>query len=408
MVREDSGLTRRRLLGTGLLGAAAAAVGGCARVAGDLANPTTPAGPDLIIGVSLELTGIGAVAGTAQQRALEIAKDTLNATGVTVGGAVRQVRLTVKDNQSDSTTAADVAQQLLDTRPMGIIGGGLATTTAATAHLAEASGIPVLSTSAVGSVVQPAVGHRFVFKLGPNAADVAALLGTALDREGPDLPLARIGLMAAADAHGEDGTAAVQAMVANTKRTVVATEQLPASSDDYQVQAARMAAAGPDAVVIWAVSPVSGLAARALRAAGYGGRLLFDSGAASENSVAPENRAAMANGYVVAPQILGGSPFAVNTPSTAQQRDFFERYTRSYGNFSCLGVYAADALKLLTSAASQAGTTTPLRIRDELESVPFDGLAGTYVFSTANHGGMRSDALGLFVLQGNGTWLQVG
>jgi branched-chain amino acid transport system substrate-binding protein len=169
-----------------------------------------------------------------------------------------------------------------------------------------------------------------------------------------------------------------------------------------------MAAAGPDAVVIWAVSPVSGLAARALRAAGYDRKLLFDSGAASDDSLTPANRAAMAGSYVVGPQILAGSPVAVNTPNGAQQQEFFNRYTQEWGNFSGLGVYGADALRLLTSAASQAGAATPLRIRNELESVPFDGLAGTYIFSTANHGGVRPEALALFSLQGNGSWLQVG
>ena len=70
-------------------------------------------------------------------------------------------------------------------------------------------------------------------------------------------------------------------------------------------------------------------------------------------------------------------------------------------------MFGADALDLLASAASQSGGATPLRIRNELEAVPFDGLAGVYKFSTDNHGGMQADGLALFLLQSNGGWLQL-
>jgi branched-chain amino acid transport system substrate-binding protein len=135
--------------------------------------------------------------------------------------------------------------------------------------------------------------------------------------------------------------------------------------------------------------------------------MLFDSGAASDDSLTPDNRAAMVDSYVVGPQILGGSPVAVNTPNGVAQRDFFDRYSRAYGGFSCLGVYAADAMNLLAAAAGRTGATAPLRIRNELEASPFDGLAGAYVFSPANHGGMESEGLGLFSLERNGGWLQL-
>jgi branched-chain amino acid transport system substrate-binding protein len=255
-------------------------------------------------------------------------------------------------------------------------------------------------------VVTPAASRRFVFKLGPNADDVAQVMAGALDRgTGGGSGVTRLGLLAQADDHGDAGVDAVRRRLAVNGRKLVAVERLPVGAADYPDQAGRIAAAGPEAVVVWAVSPVSGVAARSLRAAGYAQRMLFDSGAASDDSLSPANRAAMADSYVVAPQILGGPPVAVNTPTGVAQRDFYDRYSRAYGGFSCLGVYAADALNLLAEAASRAGTATPLRIRNELEASPFDGLAGTYLFSTASHGGMQPDGLSLFSLERNGGWL---
>ena len=347
-----------------------------------------PTGDDLIFGACLELTGPGSVAGTAQERALKIAKDALNADGVTLGNTVRKVQVIVRDNGSDPVVAAAIAQQFINAKVAGIIGGGLAATTVAMAKIAESHGVPLLSTSAADSVIQPAASHRFIFKLGPNASDVAALLRTALVREGRNGPaLTRIGLLAVANDHGDAGVDAVRKALTADGRSLVAVERLPEGTQDYQAQAGRVAAANPEAVVIWAVSPVSGQAARAIRAARFSGKLLFDSGAASDDSLSPNNLTAMANSYLVAPQILGGNPVAVNTPVGIAQRDFFDQYSRSNGGFSCLSVYGADALNLLASAASRAGLATPLNIRNELEANPFDGLAGAYVFSTADHGG---------------------
>jgi len=361
-----------------------------------------------VFGACLELTGTGSIAGTAQKWALEIAQDTLNTNGVTVGNTVRKIQIILKDNASDPATAAGIAQDFVAGKVSGIIGGGLASTSVAMAKVVESHGVPMLSTAAADGVTQPTANHRFVFKLGPDASDIADLMLTALRRESKDGPsLTRIALLAAANDHGDAGVEAVRKALTSDARKLVAVERLPDGAQDFQSQATKIAAANPDAVVIWAVSPVSGRAARALRAAKYTRTLLFDSGAASDESLSPENRAAMTDSYLVGPQILGGSPVAVNTPSGVARREFFDRYSRAHGAFSCLGVYAADAVNLLAGAASRAGAGTPLRIRNELESTPFDGLAGAYVFSTASHGGVQADALALFSLQRNGGWLQI-
>jgi len=402
-------LARRQVLAGGLLGTFAVTTGACSRPTGQASRQSLPAGEDLVFGACLELTGTGSVAGIAQQRALKIAQDALNTDGVTVGNTVRKVRLIVKDNRSDPGAAAAIAQEFVSAKVAGIIGGGLAGTSTAIAGVAEPQGIPLLSTSAVETVVRPPATHRFIFKLGPNAGDVAALMIAGLQRETRGGPaLTKIAMFASANEHGDAGVEAVRRALADDNRKLVATERLPIGAQDYQPQASRIVAANPDAVVIWAVSPISGLAARAMRSARYTTRkLLFDAGAASDESLTPENREAMADSYVVGPQILSGNPLAVNTPTGAAQRDFFDRYSRAYGGFSGLGVYAADAVNLLAGAANRAGAPTPLRIRNELEASPFDGLAGAYVFSTANHGGVQASGLALFSLQRNGGWLQL-
>ncbi|MER6596603.1 hypothetical protein ABT214_33075 [Micromonospora purpureochromogenes] len=72
----------------------------------------SPSGPELLIGVSLELTGRGAALGVPQDRALRITLEDLNVDRVQVGNQRRSVRVLVRDNRSDPRLAAQQAGRL--------------------------------------------------------------------------------------------------------------------------------------------------------------------------------------------------------------------------------------------------------------------------------------------------------
>jgi branched-chain amino acid transport system substrate-binding protein len=404
--RVEAVLSRRSLLTAGLLGSAAV-LGACGnRDAGIGTGTQLPAGDDLVIGASLELTGSGAIVGVAQRKAITIAQNKLNSTGVVVGNQVRRVQVTIKDNGSDPKQAAQLATEFAsDTRLLAIIGGCTAGTAKAMAPIAEQQKIPLLTTAAADSILRPIANRRFVFKLGPNAADVANLLSAAIHQQG----LTKVAIIAEVGDHGDSGVAAITTAANNNRLDLVLTVRVPVGARDYRAQAEQVAAGKPDAVVIWAVAPTSGLVARALRTgANYAGQLFFDAGAASEDASSAQNRAATINSFLVAPTIMAGRPIAVTSPAELDQVDFFEQYTRLYGAFSSVAVFAADALNLVAAAAQRGRTAaTRLRVRDELEAAPYDGLAGQYIFSTINHGGVEKDSLSLFQMR-PADWVKVG
>ncbi|HEY2670740.1 MAG TPA: ABC transporter substrate-binding protein [Rugosimonospora sp.] len=399
-------LTRRSLLAAGMLGTVATAIAACGDDGGVMAGSAPPPrGADLVIGACLDITGSGATVGVAQQRGLQIALDRINQSGVTVGNTTRQVRLLLKDIGSDAGTAVATAKQMITAdQVVGLIVGGSAATTSAIAPVAEQAGVPMMATGFADDIVTPVLARRFVFKLGPNASDVATILMGSLTTT----PAKRIAILATTDDHGDSGLAAMHTAIDTTTNglSTVATVRLPVGVSDYSGQAKQIVAASPDAVVIWSMAPAAGLAARALAAAGYHGRLFFDSGAASEDTLSAANRAATLNGILVAPSILAGVPLAVTTPEAVAQQNYFEQYTRLFGAFSGLSIYGADALDVLTSAVSRAASTNHLKIRNGLESIPFDGLAGEYKFQTIAHGGLQDDSLQLFEIEQSG-WVQL-
>jgi branched-chain amino acid transport system substrate-binding protein len=397
-------LSRRGLLTAGLLGGAAA-LGGCAtRTTDALGTGQLPQGPDLFVGASLELTGSGAIVGVAQRKAITIAQNKINSTGIVVDNQVRRVQVAIQDNASDPKQAAQHAKQYAsDTRMLAVIGGAIASTAKAMAPIAEQQKIPLLVTASADSILRPITQRRFVFKLGPNAGDVAALLSGTITGQG----LARVAVVAEVGDHGDSGVAAMTTALNSDRRDLALTVRVPVGSHDYNAQADQVVARPVDAVVVWAVSPTSGLVARALRQAGFAGQLFFDTGAATEDLLSAMNRAATVRSFMVAPTIMAGRPVAVTTPAELDQVTFFEQYTQLYGTFSGLAVYGADALNLVALAAQRGATAaTRLRVRDELEATPYDGIAGEYIFSTISHGGVEKDSLSLFQ-RGQGDWVKV-
>lgn len=401
------GVTRRSLLAAGMFGTVATAVAACSGRGSSMVADSAPLprGADLVVGACLDLTGSGATVGAAQQRGLQIALDRINQDGVVVGNTTRRVNLLIKDTGSDAGTAVATAKQMISgDQAIGLIVGGAAATTSAVAPVAEKAGVPMMATGFADDIVTPVLQRRFVFKLGPNASDVATMLiGNLVTTSAK-----RIAILATTDDHGDSGLTAVRTAMesAHANLSTVATVRLPVGVTDYSAQAHHAVAASPDAVVIWAVAPASGLAARALAQAGYHGRLFFDAGAASEDTLSAANRAATLNGILVSPSILGGVTLGVTTPDAVAQQNYFEQYTRLFGAFSGLSIYGADALNVLVGATSRAASTNHLKIRNGLESIPFDGLAGEYKFQTIQHGGLQADALELFQIAQDG-WVQL-
>jgi branched-chain amino acid transport system substrate-binding protein len=391
-------LTRRSVLATGLLGGLAAVTASCSNQLA-AAAPALPRGEDLTVGACLDLTGPGKVAGEAAQRGLQVALDRINQSGVTVGTTVHQIRLVTRDTASDPATATTMAKDLVEgDQVIGLITAGATATANAIAAVAEQASVPMLAANASDGLVRPVVQRRFVFKLQPNASDVAEILMDSVVAAGAH----KIAVLATADDYGDAGLAALATATATAGITPPRTARLPLGVNDYNDPARQVLAAHPDAVVVWGVAPAAGIAARALRGLSYQGHVLFDPGAASEDTMSEQNRADTLGCLVVSPFILTGPPTAVTTPAAIAQRDYFDQYTRLFGAFSGLSVYAADALNLLLGGARRAGSSNHLKIRNGLESIPFDGLAGSYKFSTIDHGGVQADSLRVFEIDNTG------
>ncbi|MEH1054814.1 ABC transporter substrate-binding protein [Micromonospora sp. CPCC 206171] len=363
----------------------------------------SPGGPELLIGVSLELTGRGAALGVPQERALRITLEDLNVDRVQVGNLRRSVRVLVRDNRSDPRLAAQQATDLIrKDRVHALLGTTLTETAMAVAGVAQRLQTPFVSLAPGDGIVLPLTQRTFIYKLTPDAVDVARRLARLISSRG----LERVALLAADGLHGDSGVRAVAAACRAAGVELDRTVRLPRDAADV-ARAARAAVAGdPDGVVVWAAAPDSGSAARALRRARWRGPLFFDAAAVAEETVAGSNAAAVEGAYAVHPTCLTDSTLMGTSTAALARREFVFRYIHEYGGFSGFAPYASDALQLIADAARLASSVDRGRLRAYLQTQVTEGMAGWYAFAPIRHGGMERDSLGVYQLT-QGSWARV-
>lgn len=358
---------------------------------------------ELVVGVNLELSGVGATLGKLQEQALRIAAAQLNTTGIAFGDKRLSVRLVVLDNGGVPETAAQLSRELIEREKVSaVIGATTVETAMGMIPVHEPRKVPLLCLASGDDVSLPLPNRKFIYKLPPNASDVAAVLSASLKAQQPG----SVALLAAGDGHGEAGARALPRALEAANVAHAGTVRLPATGRAFGDSARQIVALRPKAVVVWAMAPVSGAAVAALREAGYTGTVFLDAGAGADETLTGPNGPAVEGSYIVAPTVLSGAPEMATTPSQRAARDFIYRYIQEYGTFGGFAPYAADALNLLAVAARRGVSLNPQRLRGRLEAGAVEAIAGAYAFQPISHGGIEPDALVLFAAR-RGAWIRL-
>lgn len=382
---------RRPLGWVALLSALSLVTAGCTSIGPD--EPKLSG--EILIGVNLDRTGSFEVLGDAQEKALRIVVDKVNEEGV-LG---KRIKLVFTDNKS---TPAEAVQQVTafadNPKIVGILGPSTTATTLPVLPVIEQKRVPLISMGAAEAIVSPPDQRTFAFKTPQNGAAIVEVML----REFRLLGITKLAMLAANNAFGDYGVRALSSVTKQVGMDVVAIERFNEKEKDYSAQIGRLVAAKPQAIIVSALMPGAGIAAKNIKEKKFGGRVYFDPSAGSELFLAGAGTAAE-DMYMVNSSILAANHVTATTPSMLAQKEFFAAYTQRYGNFSGYASWGADALSLMVEAIRKAGTADRLAIRDALERLEYDGLTGTYKFSAANHGGASGDGLTVLVAH-KGSW----
>ncbi|PWR10205.1 ABC transporter substrate-binding protein [Micromonospora acroterricola] len=358
----------------------------------------------IVIAADLELSGAAAPVGRAYQRALELKVEQLNSSGALNG---RKIELKWKDNRSDAAESLrNIADFSGDSRVSAIIMGGCNECAVGAVGTINEKKIPTIALAASGTIANPVADRRYVFKLGPNAADSAAALTTELRRKN----VRKVGLLHSDDDYGREGVVALRRELAKTTIKPVGEESVKTTDTEVSQQIGRLVGLKPDALVVWTPPEQASLAATSAQQAKFRGSLFFDAGAAGDLFLGAAARATE-RATLIFTQTMVIDDVIATTPAKAARRQWFQDYTARFGGYNGSSSFAADAVQLIADAelrsGGPAGQVNRDGIRDVLETSQMDGLSGPIRMTPDNHSGLMPQALTTLVAR-NGRWRLAG
>ncbi|MCO1598300.1 ABC transporter substrate-binding protein [Micromonospora sp. RHAY321] len=358
----------------------------------------------IVIAADLELSGAAAPVGRAYQRALDLKVEQLNSSGALND---RKIKLKVKDNRSDAAESLrNIADFSSDSQVSAIIMGGCNECAVGAVGTINEKRIPTIALAASGAIASPVAERRYVFKLGPNAADSAAALTTELRRKN----VRKVGLLYSDDDYGREGALALRRELDKTSIKAVGEESVKTTDTEVGQQVTRLTKLKPDALVIWTPPEQATLAANSAQQAAFRGSLFFDAGAAGDLFLGAAARATE-RATLIFTQTMVIDDVIATTPAKAARRQWFQDYTARFGGYNGSSSFAADAVQLIADAELRAGGAAGQvdrdGIRDVLETSQMDGLSGPIRMTPDNHSGLMPQALTTLVAR-NGRWRLAG
>lgn len=220
-----------------------------------LSDPVAP----YEINVILTLTGPGTFLGTAQRNSLSVLEEVVNKQGGIHG---RPVHFAFFDDQTLPQVAVQLTNQILMKNVPVVLGSDLAVTCHAMAPLFKNGPVNYcLSPS-----IYPAKGS-YVFTSSVSTKDLLVAMLRYYHERG----LKRLARLTTTDASGQDADANIPQMLATPEfkdMTIVADEHYNPADTSVSAQIAKIKAANPQALLIWAPGTAFGTALTAMKDAG--------------------------------------------------------------------------------------------------------------------------------------------
>jgi branched-chain amino acid transport system substrate-binding protein len=183
----------------------------------------------------------------------------------------------------------------------------------------------------------------------------------------------------------------------------VATEKV--GTGDLGAAAGRIVKVKPaaQAVIILASSGPAVQMAKALRSAGFTGRVMVGSAAADNLFLNGDAGPALDGaGLVFTPTFVSDDIIATSLAKSSRVA-WFRSYLSTFGTYHAYASFAADAVGVLVDALNQTDHPDRESLRTAIETTRLDGLSGPIRITPANHSGLMPQAVTLLVAT-NGRW----
>jgi branched-chain amino acid transport system substrate-binding protein len=320
------------------------------------------------IGLSGPLTGGEAGSGKDNENGARLAVEDLNAKSFVVSRQKVTFKLDSEDDQGDPKVGVQVAQKLVDSGALAILGPNNSGVAIPASRIFSSAGVAILPVAS--NPVLTAQGFNDIFRIG---ASDAQLGGAMADFAKNVLKAQQVAVVDDRTAYGQGIADQFLQEAKKIGLNVVAQEYTNSNAVDFKAILSTLKTKNPDAVFYGGYSAQAGPMLKQMHEIALHSALLGGDGICS---VELQQLAGDVSSGVFCAQ--GGSAL----DKTAAGRAFIQRYKSTY-HIDML-VYAPnfyDGAMLIAKAMQATGTTTDRsKIRAYLADVEYDGLAGHYSF----------------------------
>ncbi len=362
----------------------AACAGGSAPAA--VSSPGAP----IKIGLLTSLTGNYAPLGTNDKLAAQQMVDAVNAKG---GVAGHHIDLMIEDDQSMPAQTIISYNKLVDAGVVAIEGPPQSTAELALIPIVDQKKVPDVSVGASDDQGIPV--HPYVFQTTPLASQVAK----ACLKQIQSLKFTKLAMLTdTKNAYAIKGHDTTKALVSQFGVNIVADESFETTQTNFATQIARIVAAKPDLLLVWATGAPPVIITKQWGQAKTGIPLMMTAAEASPlyvNPAEPEVEGV----YVQVTMGVIGQQVPASNKFKKLIDDFALPFQTANGNWP--PQFAWDSMLAMTfifDAIKRKGTT-PDQIQAGLETINLDTPQGHYTYAKDKHFGMPDSTNQMAVVQ---------
>jgi branched-chain amino acid transport system substrate-binding protein len=352
---------------------------------------------EIVVGVSLGITGPGASLGVHYRNAFQLMPKTLG---------TEPVRYIILDDASDPTNAAKNARKLIsEDKVDALMGSNGVPSAVQIAQAAAEAKVPML-------VMTPALLSGNVLHWSFIVPQTTELMMGAIAQKLKANGVKTVGYIGYTDTWGDLVYKAIQSHAAASGFKIVTDERYARSDTSVTGQILRLMSANPDAVVVGGSGTGAALPHVALVERGYKKGIYHNHGTVNAEFIKVGGKA-VAGAVAVTGPLVVPEELPDSFPTKKASLEFTKRYEATFGagTRNAFAGYAYDGFLLLNAAAPEAlkkgkPGTPEFReaLRTALENVKnVVGTHGVYNMNPENHNGLDERARVLVQVE-NGSW----
>jgi len=328
--------------------------------------------------------------GKDNENGAKMAIDELNAKGVMIGGKKVKLELQPEDDAGDPKQGTAVAQKLVDSKVVGVIGHLNSGTSIPASKIYSDAGIPQISPSATNPKFTRN-GYKTTFRVVADDVHLGGTLGRYAVKE---LKGKSIVTIDDRTAYGQ-GVAEEFAKAVKASGGAIADAQFTTDkATDFTAILTAIKAKKPDVVFFGGMDAVAGPMIRQMKSLGINAKFMGGDGICS-GELPKLAAGAMADGQVVCAEAGG-----VEGTQKAGMDTFYKNYKAKFGlDVQVYAPYVYDAMNVLVAAMVKAGSSDPkvyLPVLAKTEG--YKGVTGTISFD--EKGDVKNGALTLYTYKG--------